>query len=466
MAIFEVDATGVHVPSLEEAQANVLAQLSAIFGDDLARASQTPQAQLAGVIAILEAIVGEALVRLGNAQDPDKAVGTQLDTIGSLLDILRDQATRSRVTATVTGVPGTNLPALSRAKTTAEAEFRTTTSVTLAPQPGVTVDMEAVDFGPVEAAAGTLTEIVTVIPGWETITNVSAAVVGVSRQGDPAYRTARRTRTAHRSLGPMSALEAAVDEALGGKSRVAENATTAAVVLQEWSINPHSILVVAQSGTDGDIRRAIETHRGMGVGTMVGIVGGTPDNSALDAVNNGTVNWNGTDYTGLDLTTSTDDAAKATTLTTLLDGTGVTVRAIDGIYIAMFGWQPAVTPMFGTGTVITDFGLAPAVSDYPTGPFVRPRERTLTVMMAVTQGAGFPADGLALLRASALRVASGYQIGQQAWSNDFLQAAEAVTGTRITAITVQHNGTAVSGVDIPLDALYVLPTANISIVIT
>ena len=164
MAIFQVDATGVHVPSLEEAQAAVLAQLSAIFGDDLARASQTPQAQLAGVIAILEAIVGEALVRLGNAQDPDKAVGTQLDTIGSLLDILRDQATRSRVTATVTGVPGTNLPALSRAKTTAEAEFRTTTSVTLAPQPGVTVDMEAVDFGPVEAAAGTLTEIVTVIP--------------------------------------------------------------------------------------------------------------------------------------------------------------------------------------------------------------------------------------------------------------------------------------------------------------
>ena len=38
-------------------------QLADIFGDDIANADQTPQGQLAGLIAVLEAVIGEALVR-------------------------------------------------------------------------------------------------------------------------------------------------------------------------------------------------------------------------------------------------------------------------------------------------------------------------------------------------------------------------------------------------------------------
>ena len=96
MAIFTVDDTGVHVPSLETALAATRQQMADIFGDDLAGDAQTPQGQLAGIIAILEAAIGEALVQLGNATSVDDAVGTQLDTLGELLDILRQRATRSR----------------------------------------------------------------------------------------------------------------------------------------------------------------------------------------------------------------------------------------------------------------------------------------------------------------------------------------------------------------------------------
>ena len=93
----------------KQAQADTRQQFADIFGDDLANADQTPQGQLAGIIAVLEAVIGEALVRLGNATSVNDAVGTQLDTLGELLDILRQRPTRSRVTATVTGVAGTNL---------------------------------------------------------------------------------------------------------------------------------------------------------------------------------------------------------------------------------------------------------------------------------------------------------------------------------------------------------------------
>ena len=110
------------------------------------------------------------------------------------------------MTATLTGVSGTGVATGSRAKTMSGAEFQSTSDVTLQPSPGVSVEMESVDTGPVAAAAGTLTEIVTVIPGWETITNPSAAVPGTNRQGDPDYRSTYRTRTAHRSTGALDAL--------------------------------------------------------------------------------------------------------------------------------------------------------------------------------------------------------------------------------------------------------------------
>ena len=83
MAIFTVDDTGVHVPSLETALAATRQQMADIFGDDLAGDAQTPQGQLAGIIAILEAAIGEALVQLGNATSVDDAVGTQLDTLAN-----------------------------------------------------------------------------------------------------------------------------------------------------------------------------------------------------------------------------------------------------------------------------------------------------------------------------------------------------------------------------------------------
>ena len=135
MPIFTVDDTGVHAPSLETALADTRQQLADIFGDDLANADQTPQGQLAGIIAVLEAVIGEALVRLGNATSVNDAVGTQLDTLGELLDILRQRPTRSRVTSTVTGVAGTNLPAASRARTADGDVFRTVADVALAPSP-------------------------------------------------------------------------------------------------------------------------------------------------------------------------------------------------------------------------------------------------------------------------------------------------------------------------------------------
>ena len=104
--------------------------------------------------------------------------------------------------------------------------------------------------------------------------------------------------------------------------------------------------------------------------------------------------------------------------------------------------------------------------DEPLGPFMRPRARELDVELEVTRGSGFPADGLDRIRTAVTAVVDGYRIGQEVWLNDVLRAAEGVAGTRVTSITVQFAAADVSGVAVPLDIQWALPTAGIIITIT
>ena len=469
--IVEITPQGVSAMSLAEIRDELEARYVAQFGEDLSLSPQTPQGQILGVTAGMLAEVVEGIVEDVNANSVTNSGGTLLTQLGSLLDMRRVTATRSRVTATFTGVSGTGVLAGSRVRTTAGAIFETLADAVLSPS-GVQVDMQALETGPVEAEAGTLTEIVTVTAGWETSTNAADAALGRDAQSDSDFRGVYRARTGRLSAGAQAAMEASVEEAGGERQRIVENATSVDTVEQEFPVFSHSVIVVARKGSDNDIRRAVDLRRGQGVGTMTAIFGGAPMNSELDNVANGTVVWNGVEFTGLDLRPANTGVEKAAALTALLAGGSpaadprVTVRYIDDRYVAFYGWKPGEQPEFGdvsSSDVIEHFGLLPTLATASTGPFVRTRERALTVEITVARVSGFPADGLARIRDALIGVADGYTIGQQAWYNDFLSAAENIPGTRVSSLTVQHSGDDVSGEDIPLDTLWSLPTANLTV---
>ena len=151
--------------------------------------------------------------------------------------------------------------------------------------------------------------------------------------------------------------------------------------MQEWQIAPNSILAIVESGSDNDIRRAIENHRGQGCGTLTAISGGTPNNTTLDGINNGSVVWNGTTYTGLNLGPANTSAQKAAALTTLLgvptEARPPTISFIDGRYVAIFPWMPNESPTFATGTVVDAFGLDPDRGRLSSRPFHPPARARL-----------------------------------------------------------------------------------------
>ena len=323
--VLEVDRTGAKAASLGENRRELDERQRGDFGADLAMSPQTPQSQWSGIVALRDTELGEGGVRVAiYGSSVDHAPGTFLDALGSNFGINRRVATRSRVTATLTGVAGTGVPSGSRAKTDpGNYEFRTISDAILSPS-GTTAEMEAIEEGAVPAPAGSLTRIVTVIAGWETITNAEHAAQGIARQTDDDYRRTYIARTARLATGALPALTASLEESMAQKTRVAENNTSVDRIVQGWTLRPHSILAVVQSGSDADVRRSVENHRGMGVATNTAIIGGAIDDAALNGVTAGDVMWGGVSFTGLDL------SAQAGAVITFSGGggTGTTARAI------------------------------------------------------------------------------------------------------------------------------------------
>ena len=463
--VFEVDLRGARAASLRENVRTLDERQREAFGSDLSLSPQTPQAQWSGIVALGLTEIGEAGLRAAlYGSSVEHAQGIHLDHHGSLLNIRRRRAAKSRVTATVYGVAGTALPAGSRARIPDGAVFRTDSQVSLTPQ-GAQAEMTAIEDGPTQVPAGSVTEIVSVVAGWERVTNANAGAVGRARQTDEEYRAELLARTAHVAVGPLAALESVLVETEAGRFTVKENTTNLDTLSQELSVFAHSILVIAEKGTDIEITRAIESHRGMGVGTSTAIKGGTPDDAALAAVSAGSVTWNGTAYPGLNLGSAATGAARAAALTALLAGDDVapTIRFADGAYYAFYRWSPGAQPAFGAGSTESAFGLNPDAAIASPGPFLRPSVKRLSANLTISRRSGFPPDGLDLIRTALTATAQGYDLGETPYVNDFLAAAQRVEGTQVTAITLMRGSADASGAAVPLDALWSLPAANIAI---
>ena len=496
--VLKVDATGAAGASLAENVDGLNERQRSAFGADLAATPQTPQAQWSGIAGLALTETGEAGARAAvYGSSVDHAVGVHLDAIGSVADVRRLQATRSRVVATLTGVGGITVPVGSRAKTTDGDEWETTEAAVLLTT-GVDVVMQAVDTGPVMAAAGTLTRIVTGIEGWESVTNAAAAVPGRVRQDDDAYKRLYRMRAAHSSVSPLEGLRAALTEAGAVRASVLDNPTNAAIVRQLWTLPPHAVFAIVDGGLDGDIHRAVENHRGMGAATLTAIVGGALPSGGIAALTSPyEIDWRGSMFTvaNADWTGAADNDARAVEITDAIGG-DVTVAWTGHRFIAQYEWAPLDdTAGFDAGAMATALGLNPDAATESPGPFVRPTSRALTVAFTLTRRTGFPGDGLERVRSSVLArvggmdaitgrdltddaregirsqleslgAAEGYAIGEEVWANDILGAAERVPGTRITLLTVQSNSADVSGVAVDLSNLWTLGVSDLTITVT
>lgn len=263
-----ISSLGVVVPDTATLLADVEEEYRTALGTaDLVTTPDTPQ----GVLIAIEVESRDALVRnnakLANQINPDIAEGIFIDAIWKLTRGQRRPATRSLILGAIPGgQSGTIIPQGSLASVTdSGALFRTRSAVLIAP--GVTVDLEAVEFGPVAAPAGQLANVATSVLGWETITNPTAAVLGSDQESDVSARRRRLQTLALQSVALPEAIISwlfSLDSVRSVLFR--ENVSNANQVIDGVLLKPHSIYVVVEGGTNAEIGEILLRTKSLGAG--------------------------------------------------------------------------------------------------------------------------------------------------------------------------------------------------------
>lgn len=250
MALYNyITQTGVIVPDTSEILSDVQTEFTDTFGDDLNLDPETPQGVLITSETLARAAVVDNNAVVSNQINPNVSVGVFLDAICALSGLDRIAATFSTVIANLTGVPGTTITTSSIAALTTGEQF--------SPQNNITLDSEgngigvfiALLPGPISTPVGTLTSIVSGVPGWETITNPTSGTLGTNLQSDQSLQRLRAVTLALQGVALneaiISNLLAQLDAAFGSGTSLQyrENYESITQVIDGVTLSPNSIYV-------------------------------------------------------------------------------------------------------------------------------------------------------------------------------------------------------------------------------
>ena len=259
---FDVD-TGFSADSVSDVRAQVAAEWKSAFRKDgapeLNTAPETPAGQLVDSQAAAIAQKDSELLYLANMLNPLKATGIFQDALAEIYFLQRKPAIASTAVIRCTGLAGTVIPVSAQVRSTADDTVWQNTEETKISSDGTCeCTFTCQTAGPVAAGAGTLTRITTMVAGWDTATNQTAATVGQNAESQGAFENRRYASVGLNSRGTSAAVYARVANTSGVvAAAVRENKTNVPIEIDGYFLKAHSIYVAVIGGKDEDIAEAI-----------------------------------------------------------------------------------------------------------------------------------------------------------------------------------------------------------------
>ena len=268
----EVTTTGIQATTLAEWLAEFQGAFRTAFGLTLEFDASSVQQQESGILSEVCTEIDEAILAVHNGQSLDSATGYQLDFKGLEVGLPRTRSQPAMVTLTIGGVSGTVIDEGRRAQTSTGILFATTAAVTIPASGTIDVEAVAVITGVISVGANTITRVVDVVSGWETVNNILAASPGRDRDPDAIYRARIKRWVAHNAHSTLDAIESAVEMVSGvTKVRCLENSNDADATVDGVAVGAHSIYTTVQGGDNTDVAEAIYRSRTGGLVTNGGV---------------------------------------------------------------------------------------------------------------------------------------------------------------------------------------------------
>lgn len=265
--------TGLYAESVEDVRQSVRQDWKDAFRRDglpeLNTEPETPAGQL--IDSQTAAIVDKdnEVLFLGNQFNPLTASGVWQDALAKIYFLTRKTAQTSEATCVCTGLQGTLITQGARIKSSADgSEWVCAETVTIPATGSAQARFQALTPGPLTAGANTLTQIVTVTPGWDAVTNPAAAVVGRDSESQLEFEKRRYNSVAANARGSVAALYGAIANLPDVLDVVVlENVGNDPIASWGVTIPGHSVWIAVTGGTDSEIAETIYRKKDAGCGT-------------------------------------------------------------------------------------------------------------------------------------------------------------------------------------------------------
>jgi uncharacterized phage protein gp47/JayE len=172
----------------------------------------------------------------------------------------RNPASSTVVIATIGGLPGTYIPAGVLALDTSQNVYQLLGAVTIGLSGTIPAEFANVATGPIPCSAESLTQLYQTVPGWDTVTNAGAGIIGSDVESSQAFELRRQNSVALNSHGTTDAIFANVYAVAGVLDcYVIDNPSgnTVDYGSTNYPLAPHSIYVAVVGGSASAIAQAI-----------------------------------------------------------------------------------------------------------------------------------------------------------------------------------------------------------------
>lgn len=199
-----------------------------------------------------------AILNAYNASDPAKASRESLIGIGQISGVTPKAATSSTATLSFSGTNGVNIFSGFQVTDINGNIWATDAATTVGTDVTATCQTE----GRIEANAGTITTLTSVVEGVTGVTNNAIASAGQDEENTEAFRIRRDKTTALPSQNQLDSVYSAVNNVEGViKAEVYENRLSTT----SNNLNPNSFAVYAIGGLDQDVAKALAAVVPVGV---------------------------------------------------------------------------------------------------------------------------------------------------------------------------------------------------------
>ncbi len=268
MSLFTVTPNGVITVDTVDIQTEFQEAYKRALGADLNLDAGTPQGQLILNDTAMYTAMQQEVVNIANNYSVFFATGHALDVAGMRYGYYRKQGVATVVIAQITGSAGTTI-ASGAVAASGDNKFKLLDTVTIPTGGTVNAQFQAMETGPIACPAGTLTEIITTTPGWDTVNNAAPGIIGYETESDNAFReriTANMLQKRARSaLGAIVDNIAALPQVRSVIGR--ENVRNVQATVDGVSMLPHSIYLAILGGNDMDIAHVIAEQKTTGAAT-------------------------------------------------------------------------------------------------------------------------------------------------------------------------------------------------------